>query len=160
MKLMITNVGYSKLKDKLHALKTERKSIMNEMKEVKENCLSTDDTSELNQYRMHLDSVEESINTINNAIEKSQIIDVTKIGTGVVRFGHNVTVEDLDSGTTTSYNLVSIYESDPKNGFISVNSPLGVALCGCVIGDVVDFNTPSGMKEYEILDIQPMQQLA
>lgn len=156
MKLMITNVGYNKLKNQLSDLHVKRRELMVEMREVKENCLSSDDSSELNQYRMNLDALEDSINKISNAIENSKIIDVSTISTDKVRFGHRVTIEDLDTATQTAINLVSIYESDPKNGFISVASPLGMALCGMEVGDVVDFSAPNGDKEYEIISIETM----
>ena len=156
MKLMITNVGYNKLKIQLSELHVKRRELMTEMREVKENCLSSDDTSELNQYRMTLDALEENINKISNAMENSKIIDVTTISTDKVRFGHRVTIEDLDTSLHTVVNLVSIYESDPKNGFISVASPLGMALCGMEVGDVVDFKAPNGDKEYEIISIETM----
>lgn len=157
MKTMITNVGYSKLKVRLNELHIERRAIMAEMKEVKENCLSSDDTSELNQYRMSLDAVEDSINKISNAMDNSKIIDVNTISTDKVRFGHCVTIEDLDTTEQMVVNLVSIYESDPKNGFISVASPLGKALCGMHVGDVVDFNAPNGDKEFEIISIETIK---
>lgn len=158
MKLMITNVGYSKLKLRLEELFALRNEVMTEMKEVKDNCLSSDDTSELNQYRMNLDSIEDSISKISQSIENSKIIDVSKISTDKVRFGHKVTIEDLNSGSRMVVKLVSRYESDPKNSFISVDSPLGKSLCGMEEGDVVDFAAPNGMKEYEIIQIENIEE--
>lgn len=159
MKLMITNVGYSKLKEQLNHLNIERKNLMDEMREVKENCLSSDDTSELNQYHMNLDSLEDTISTIHTAMENSKIIDVSTISTDKARFGHCVTVEDLDTGEFFSYNLVSIYESNPKHGYISVNSPLGLALLGNSVGDVVDFSAPNGERELEVVSIETMKEI-
>mgnify|MGYP000545376700 CR=1 FL=1 len=153
---MITNVGYSKLKLRLNELNIERRELMQEMREVKENCLSSDDTSELNQYRMSLDGLEDNIEKISNAIENSRIIDVKTMPTDKVRFGHKVVVEDLDTGEQMTVKLVSIYESDPKNGLISISSPLGQALSGMMLGDIVDFVAPNGDKELEILSIETM----
>lgn len=158
MKLMITNVGYNKLKLRLEELYETRNEVMSEMKEVKENCLSSDDSSELNQYRMNLDSIEDGISKISQSIENSKIIDVSNINTDKVRFGHKVTIEDLNSGQLMVVKLVSRYESDPKNSFISVDSPLGKSLCGMEIGDIVDFSAPNGIKEYEIINIENIKE--
>lgn len=156
MNNMITHIGYSKLKEKLNNLHTERKSLFEEMKEVQDNCLSSEDLSEIYQYRSALDAVETSISNISEALTKSKVVDVTTMSTDKVRFGHSVEVEDMDSGEKKKYSLVSVHESDPKNGFISILSPLGKSLCGMEIGDVIEFNAPNGAKEYEVLSIESM----
>lgn len=153
MKNMITLKGYENLKDKLMNLHSERKIVIEEMCEVKDNCLSTEDSSELNQYRMNLDNIEDHITRLNEALSSSRIIDVSMMRNDKVRFGHQVKIEDMDSGDEKTYTLVSIHESDPKNGHISILSPLGRSLVGMEVGDIIDFNSPNGDKEYEILSI-------
>ena len=70
-----------------------------------------------------------------------------------VVFGTTVSFADIDSGDTTRYQLVGPYESDVSNNRISVTSPIGKALIGKNVGDVVRVKTPGGVREVEIVDI-------
>ena len=56
-------------------------------------------------------------------------------------------------GKKVIYRLVGPYESDPENGKISINSPLGRSLIGKGVGDEISVRTPSGVQEFEILEI-------
>jgi transcription elongation factor GreA len=62
-------------------------------------------------------------------------------------------LEDLDSGEEVTYKIVGSYESSPENGLISYNSPLTKQLLGKEEGDEVVMKLPSGIKEYEIIEI-------
>ena len=68
-------------------------------------------------------------------------------------FGTTVSFADVDSGDTTRYQLVGPYESDVSKNRISVTSPIGRALIGKNVGDVVRVKTPGGVREVEIVDI-------
>jgi len=70
-----------------------------------------------------------------------------------VVFGATVSFADVDTGDTTRYQLVGPYESDVSNNRISVTSPIGKALIGKNVGDVVRVKTPGGVREVEIVDI-------
>ncbi len=69
-------------------------------------------------------------------------------------FGATVEVEDLDNGGTSTYQIVGDDEADIKSGKISVSSPIARALIGKTAGDVAEVMAPSGMRSYEILDVQ------
>lgn len=71
---------------------------------------------------------------------------------GTVRFGCRVTI--ADAHTTREYLIVSHYESDPAQGKLSMESPLGAALMGKHAGDVVQIETPRGPQSYKIDTIQ------
>lgn len=154
MKTMITDIGYSKLKEKAGDLRQRKKDVLAEMQEVKETCLSSDDDSELIQYRIQVGTLDDQIQELTSILENIKIIDVTKISTDKVYFGAVVVIEDIDTEEKIEYRIVSVHESDPKNGMISIASPLGKALCGSSVGDVVDLQTPNGDKEYEVLSIE------
>ncbi len=70
-----------------------------------------------------------------------------------VAFGAKVTLDDLNSGEETVYELVTPEEVDPKEGKISVSSPIGKSLLGKAEGDEVTISLPSGVKEYEVITI-------
>ncbi len=74
---------------------------------------------------------------------------------GKVVFGCVVIVEDLETGEVNSYRLVGPYEADVLAGTISVTSPIGKALIGREEGDEVKVQTPKGIRNIEILEIQP-----
>ena len=73
---------------------------------------------------------------------------------GAIRFGRTAVMEDLESGEEMSYKLVGPYEADVQAGTISVTSPLGKALIGKEAGDEVRVQTPKGVKNFEILEVQ------
>jgi transcription elongation factor GreA len=73
--------------------------------------------------------------------------------TDVVGFGSRVEVRDGDSGKTTAYTLVSAPEAVPGEGRLSIDSPVGKALVGGRVGDVVTLQTPRGARSLEILAI-------
>ena len=60
----------------------------------------------------------------------------------------------LDSGQQVTYQIVGDDEADIKQGRISINSPIARALIGKEAGDVVDAQTPGGVKQYEIIDVR------
>ena len=93
------------------------------------------------------------IQDIESKLADAQIIDVTKIpATGKVIFGVTVTIADGDGEMT--YQIVGEDEADLKQGKISVLSPISRALIGKDTGDVASVNSPSGVKDYEIIKVE------
>jgi transcription elongation factor GreA len=95
------------------------------------------------------------IQEIESKLADAQVIDVKKIApTGKVIFGVTVTLVDGDTGNEVRYKLVGEDEADLKAGKLSVMSPIGRALIGKSVGDVVTVKTPKGDVEYEIDGIE------
>ena len=82
-----------------------------------------------------------------------EIIDEEGIATDVVSIGTKVSVKDLDDGEVMEYLIVGSTEADPMKGKISDESPVGTALLGHKIGEVVVVEAPMGKLEYEVLNI-------
>lgn len=78
-------------------------------------------------------------------------MNVDMIPRDAIGFWSRVELLDLDSDDTINYHLVSPDESDPKEGKISVTSPIGQALRGRTDGDEIEVRTPRGMRHYEVL---------
>lgn len=76
-----------------------------------------------------------------------------------VGFGSRVHLEDLDSGAEVVYELVTPEEVDPRNGKISVSSPIGRALLNKEQGEEVTINLPTGIKEYAITELYTLHDL-
>ncbi|MBC7698346.1 MAG: transcription elongation factor GreA, partial [Bacteroidia bacterium] len=99
--------------------------------------------------------IEGRINEVEAKLSNAMIIDPTTLhADGRCVFGSTVRIEDLDSGTIITYQIVGDDESDIKNGKISVSSPISRGLIGKSEGDIAEVMAPGGVKEYEILDVQ------
>ena len=92
---------------------------------------------------------------INDLIARANVIDVTKIeNDGKVIFGSTVKLQDLNTEKQISYKLVGQDEADIKKNLIFFKSPIGKALIGKDKGEMVIVNTPSGEKNFEILEVE------
>ena len=99
--------------------------------------------------------IEGRIVTINDIIARANVIDVTKIeNDGKVIFGSTVKVKDLETDKKISYKLVGQDEADIKKDLIFFRSPIGKSFIGKDKGDMVTVNTPSGERNFEILDVE------
>ncbi len=74
-------------------------------------------------------------------------------------FGSRIHLEDLNTGDEVVYELVTPEEVDPRNGKISVSSPVGQALLNKAAGDEVRVNLPTGVKEYEVTELYTLHDL-
>ena len=99
--------------------------------------------------------IESRIISINDLIARANVIDVTKIeNDGKVVFGSTVKVRDLEADKNISYQLVGQDEADIKKNLVFFRSPIGKAFIGKDIGEMVTVNTPSGERNFEILDVE------
>ena len=95
------------------------------------------------------------IQQIEDIIARANVIDVTKIeNLGKVIFGSTVYLKDLDSNEKLTYKIVGKDEADLKKNLIFFKSPIGKALIGKNKSEMVVVNTPSGEKNFEILDVE------
>ncbi|HCI02655.1 MAG TPA: transcription elongation factor GreA, partial [Oceanospirillaceae bacterium] len=95
------------------------------------------------------------IQEIEGKLSHVQVIDVTQIAhTGKVIFGTTVTIVNLDTDEEKTYRIVGEDEADIKAGMISVSSPIARALIGKLEGDEVPVQTPGGVVDYEITEVQ------
>ena len=151
----ITLAGLEKLKKELIFLKEKKRpEIVAAIAEAR----SHGDLKENAEY--HAAKEEQSHNEgrvteINDIIARANVIDVTKIDNdGKVIFGSTVKVQDLETNKEISYRLVGQDEADIKNNLIFFKSPIGKALIGKNIGEMVGVITPSGERNFEILDVE------
>ncbi len=115
------------------------------------------DLSENAEYHAAKDRqgwIEGRIAEIEDRLARAQVIDVSKLSGSQIKFGATVTVVDEDTEEEGRYQIVGEHEADVKQGRISVTSPLSRAMIGKEVGDVVEVNTPGGVKAYEILKLE------
>jgi len=116
------------------------------------------DLSENAEYEAAKDRqsfIEGRISEVEAKLSNATIIDPTTLhADGRCVSGATVRIEDLDSGSIITYQIVGDDEADIKNGKISVSSPISRGLIGKSEGDVAEVMAPGGVKEYEILEVQ------
>ena len=151
----ITLNGLNKLKEELIFLKEKKRpEIVAAIAEAR----SHGDLKENAEYHAAKEQqalIESRVVAINDLIARANVIDVTKIeNNGKVIFGSTVKVLDLESKKEISYRLVGQDEADIKKNQIFFKSPIGKALIGKDKGSMVSVVTPSGERNFEILDVE------
>lgn len=150
----MTHEGYNLLKEELDKLKTTgREEIAARIKEAR----SFGDLSENAEYdeAMNAQAIMESrIAKLEEELKDVKIIDESDISTDIVKTGLKVKLYDVDFEEEVEYKILGKSQSDPDNGVISDQSPLGKALLGKKLGETVHVELPNGsVIEYEILSI-------
>lgn len=151
----MTVAGAKRLQEELHRLKhVERPDVINAIAEAR----AQGDLSENAEYdaaRERQAFVEGRIIELDGTLSNAQVIDPKELhAEGRVVFGATVDIEDLSSSARVQYQIVGDIEADIRQNLISISSPVARALIGKVTGDVVEVNAPSGVIEYEILDVR------
>ncbi len=95
-----------------------------------------------------------NIHRIEQILRTANFVDDKAVSTDVVSLGNVVKVKDLEYDEIDEYTLVGFTEADPMKLFVSNESPIGEALMGASVGQIVEANTPGGKIRLEILDIR------
>ena len=153
-KVPMTGEGYTALDEELKRLKSqERPMVIAAIAEAR----THGDLSENAEYHAAKERqgwIEGRIAEIEDKIARAQIIDVSKLSGSQVKFGATVSVVDEDTEEEARYQIVGEHEADVRSGKISIASPIARAMIGKETGDVVEVNTPGGVKAYEILKVE------
>ena len=154
-KCPMTKVGAEKLREQLHELKTvDRPRITTAIAEARAHG-DLSENAEYHAAREQQSFMEGRINKIESTLADVQIINVKEIDeTDKVVFGATVTILNLNSDEEVTYQIVGELEADINIGLISIASPIARSLIGKQVGDIVDVNAPSGVIEYEIIQVR------
>jgi len=150
----ITRNGSELLKAELKQLKSiDRPNIVQAIAEAR----AQGDLSENAEYdaaKERQGFIEGRLAQIEAILSQAIIIDPASLNAGgKCVFGSTVEIEDLDEEAKFTYQIVGDDEADIKNKKISINSPLSKAMIGKEEGDVIDFQSPGGLKNYEIIKV-------
>ncbi|MFN3533930.1 MAG: transcription elongation factor GreA [Desulfatiglandales bacterium] len=141
------------LKEELHhLLSVERPTNIRAIEEAR----AHGDLSENAEYHAAKERqafIEGRIMELQDVLARAEVIKPEGGKNSRIAFGVKVLLYDFEEDKEVTFRLVGPYESDPEKGCISVYSPLGQALIGKKVGDEIKVPTPSGLKEFEILDI-------
>ncbi|MEO6421705.1 MAG: transcription elongation factor GreA [Candidatus Nitrotoga sp.] len=154
-KIPLTVVGAELLRNELHHLKTvDRPWVINAISEAR----AQGDLSENAEYEAAKERqsfVEGRIIELGSKLGNAQVIDPKTLNAdGRCVFGATVRLEDLTSGDVVTYQIVGDDEADIRQCKISISSPIARALIGKYSGDVAEVQAPSGVREYEIVNVQ------
>tara|TARA_B100001121_G_C18236145_1_gene410530 strand:- start:25 stop:510 length:486 start_codon:yes stop_codon:yes gene_type:complete len=151
----ITIEGLKKLKDELENLKiNKRPKIVEAIAEARGHG-DLKENAEYHAAKEQQGHIETRILQINDLIARANVIDVTKVENhGKVIFGSTVSVKDLENSKKISFKIVGRDEADVKKNLVYFRSPIGQSLIGKKVKDSIIVNTPSGEKNYEILEVK------
>ena len=154
-RLVVTREGLEKMKEELEYKETTEKMRIAEQLKV---AISYGDLSENAEYdaaKNDQAALEQRISELKAMIENAVVVDESKINTDAVDFGTRVTIVDVDDEDEEEeeYVIVGTSESDPANGKLSNESPVGAALIGAHVGETVTAVTPGGVRRLKVVDI-------
>jgi transcription elongation factor GreA len=152
--LILTSTGFKRIEAELQQLQTVRRhEVANHIRDAK----AFGDIAENPEYESAKNEqafVEGRILELKNILNIAQVVDDTKAPTEEVGIGSVVTVRDLETDEEWDYTIVGSVEADPDEDRISNESPLGQAIMGHKVGDVVEIEIPAGDAKYAIVAIR------
>jgi len=152
--VILTPEGLEQLQAELDELKyVKRKEIANRIKIA----LSYGDLKENSEYHSAKDDqafMETRILVLESKLKRSRVVDTSKLDHSQVNIGSTVVLHDRDFAEQVEYKIVGAEEADVLENKISYESPLGKALLGTKVGDVVSVDAPMGVISYEVLEIK------
>ena len=151
--VVLTAEGLESLKNELETLKNVTRQEIADKLELARSYGDLSENSEYDEAKNEQAKVEARITEIEAMIKNVKVIDEADIVVGSVGIGSRVTVLDVEFDETETYSIVGSAEADPKNGKISDESPVGRALIGHSVDEIVIAETPSGELKYKILEI-------
>ena len=151
----ITLNGLNKLQEELIFLKEKKRpKIIAAIAEARSHG-DLKENAEYHAAKEQQSHNEGRIEEINDIIARANVIDITKFSNdGKIIFGSTVFLENLDTGEKLEYRIVGKDEADLKKKLIFFKSPIGKGLIGKNKNDLVEINTPAGVKNFEIKDVK------
>jgi len=151
--IVLTYEGLKKLEEELEYLRgTKRKEVAERIKQA----LSFGDISENSEYdeaKNEQAQVEGRIVQLETMLKNARLIDEDDVQTDVVSLGAKVKLFDLEFEEEVEYLIVGSTEANPLKSKISNESPVGAALIGHKVGDIVEVQVPDGAIKFKILEI-------
>ncbi len=149
----MTARGHQQLLEDLQRLKSvERPKNVRDIEEAR----AHGDLSENAEYHAAKDRqslLDVQIRELEDRIARAQVIDISKLSGDKIVFGATVKLVDDDTDEDVVYQIVGEHESEPKEGRISLGSPVARSLIGRRVGDLVEVRTPAGVRNFEVLDV-------
>lgn len=153
-KFIMTYEGVKKLEEELEYLKTVKRKEVAERLKVAISFGDLSENAEYDEAKNEQAKLEEQILKLDEKLRKAVIIDESQIDLDIVMVGSIVKLYDFDFDEEIEYSIVGSAEADPFEGKISNESPVGKALLGARVGEVVEVQVPDGANKFKVLDIR------
>ncbi|MBE6071952.1 MAG: transcription elongation factor GreA [Clostridium butyricum] len=150
---VMTYEGVKKLENELEYLKTVRRKEITEKIKVALGYGDLSENSEYDEAKNDQAFVEGRIAQLEAMLKNAEVVDESEIPNDVVSVGAKVRVKDFEFDEEVEYIIVGSAEADPMNFKISNESPVGKALIGKKVGEIVEVVIPDGMNKFEVLEI-------
>lgn len=150
---VLTRSGEAKLKAELEELRTVRRPEIAEKIKVARSFGDLSENSEYDEAKNEQGIIESRIAEIEATLAHAKIIEDDEITTEKVGIGTKVRILDMEMNEELEYHIVGTKEADISAGKMSDESPIGAAILGHTVGDVVDVEAPGGMEQFKILEI-------
>ena len=152
-KVVLTRDGRQKLVEELEFLQAVERPKVQEEIQIAKGFGDLSENAEYSAAREHQARVEGRIQELQQKLDHAIIVEDDAVGSDVASIGCFVRVFDMEYEEEDTYKLVGATEADPKQLFVSNESPIGAALIGVRVGDIVDVETPGGDIKLKILEI-------
>lgn len=153
-KTLLTYAGLKALEEELENLKVvRRKEVAVKIKEAREQG----DLSENAEYDAAKDEqrdIEARIEELEKILKNAEVVDEEEVDLDKISVGCQVKILDIEFDEELEYKVVGSTEANSLTGRISNESPVGRAIMGASVGDIVTVETPAGDLQYKILEIQ------
>jgi transcription elongation factor GreA len=153
-KFPMTPAGYASMKAHLKRLKDVDRPANSRAIEVARGHGDLSENADYSAAKEEQGLIEAKIRELEAKIAMAEVIDPTKLSGSRVKFGATVTIEDTESGESSTYTIVGEHEADIKKGRISIGAPVARALIGKEIGDTVNLPSSKGKKEVEVTKVE------
>ena len=152
--IVLTKESYDAKVKELEQLKTTGRDEIAELIKVARSFGDLSENSEYDEAMNEQAKLEAKIARLENDIRNANILDEDNLNAGVVHPGSKVKVENVENGKKSEYTILGPSESNPAQGIISDQSPIGKSLIGNRKGDIVDVQLPTGkVLQLKILSI-------
>jgi transcription elongation factor GreA len=151
--MTVTSEGYKKLAAELEYLTGTKRKEVQEAIAVARGFGDLSENSEYDEAKNEQAKVEARISELEDILKNVKVIDESTISTEVVGLGTKIKIVDKEYGDEEELSIVGSNEAESLKGKISDVSPLGAALMGKKVGDIVTVESPNGSYEVEILEI-------
>ena len=147
----MTSAGLEELKKELEELKTTGRDDIAEKIRIARSYGDLSENSEYDEAKSEQAKIEARINELEYQIQNAEIQDITD--RNAVNLGSVVTIKNREDGSLATYKIVGFAQSNPAEGLISDESPIGKALMGAKKGENIDVEAPVGVLKFEIVEI-------
>ncbi|WP_196885374.1 transcription elongation factor GreA [Aureivirga sp. CE67] len=148
-----TEEGFKKLKEELeHLENVERPRVSQEIADARDKG-DLSENAEYHAAKEEQSLLEFKIAQLKQVVSSARIIDESQLDTSKILIHSSVKIKNTTNGMEFNYTLVADSETDVRAGKISVNSPIGKGLLGKKVGEIAEIKVPSGMMNFEIMEI-------